>query len=101
VENLVFNALRTKYKDIYYWKSKSGSEIDFLIRHKGTMTAVNVCYSDSIPDREYVGFTHLSKENINPIRNVLISKHISDTVIKDGTTIEVIPIWEFLSINLC
>ena len=96
IENLVFNALRTRYKNIYYWKSKAGSEIDFLIRHKGTMTAINVCFADNLPDREFVGFTHLPQENITTIRNVIVSKNISDTVVVDAVEIEVVPIWAFL-----
>jgi uncharacterized protein len=96
VENLVFNALRSKYKDIYYWKSRTGAEIDFLVRHKGTMTAVNVCYADVMPEREFVGFKHLGHENIPTVKNILVSKSLSDRVERDGIVVEVVPIWKFL-----
>ena len=96
IENIVFNALRARYKDIYFWKSKSGSEIDFLIRHKGTVMAINVCYANEIPEREFVGFSHLQQENEMTTKNIIISKHHSEHVERDGLNIEVIPIWEFL-----
>lgn len=96
VENLVFNALRSQYKNIYYWKSKTGSEIDFLIRHKGTIIAVNVCYADVMPEREFIGFKHLAHENISTVKNVLVSKNLSYRVEVDSVFVEVVPIWEFL-----
>jgi predicted AAA+ superfamily ATPase len=96
VENLVFNALRSKNKDIYYWKSKTGAEIDFLVRHKGTMTAVNVCYADVMPERKFVGFKHLVDENISTVKNIIVSRNLSDCLELDGVVVEVVPIWEFL-----
>jgi len=40
--------------DRYY--GKGTREVDFVLRSKdNTLTALNVCYSDAIPEREYEG----------------------------------------------
>ncbi|MDA3823832.1 MAG: ATP-binding protein, partial [Bacteroidales bacterium] len=45
-ENIVFLELRRKNKEIYYWKSKRGKEVDFIIK-KGLhiAEAIQVCFT--------------------------------------------------------
>lgn len=46
LENLVFNTLIKIYKEIWYWTSKSGHEIDFVVKEKdGSLTGFQVAYS--------------------------------------------------------
>lgn len=51
LENLVCCELFRRYKEIYYWKSAKGFEVDFIIR-EGTkpIAAIQVCQDLSNPD---------------------------------------------------
>ena len=45
-ENIVFLELMRRNKDVYYWKSRKGKEIDFVIREGLHVTeAIQVCFS--------------------------------------------------------
>ncbi|MHC4885673.1 MAG: ATP-binding protein [Planctomycetota bacterium] len=96
VENIIFNSLRRTSRSIFYWKSPTNSEIDFLVQRKGVNTAINVCYSDAIPEREYRGFSALKEAGITATTNTLISKNRFDLVEYEGVTIQIIPIWAYL-----
>lgn len=96
IENIVFNAIRSRHKKVYYWKSKANLEIDFIYGDHKRYTAINVCYSDTIPSREFKGFTELKKEKIETSRNIIVSKNRYDIVEKDGIEIEILPVWSFL-----
>lgn len=44
LENIVFGELKRRGCDVYYWKDKSGKEVDFLIRQGQVITAaLQVC----------------------------------------------------------
>ena len=44
LENIVFCELKRRGCDVYYWKDKSGKEVDFLIRQgQEITTALQVC----------------------------------------------------------
>jgi predicted AAA+ superfamily ATPase len=45
-ENIVFLELLRRNKELYYWKSKKGREVDFVIKEGLNITeAIQVCYS--------------------------------------------------------
>lgn len=96
IENIVFNHLRRQNSNVYYWKSKTQKEIDFVIQHKGQKIGLNVCYSDDLPDREFQGFVDGMQENLGMQRNIIISKNRYDNISYDGVQIEIVPIWAFL-----
>lgn len=99
MENIVYNHLRINYKNIFFWKSKLRKEIDFIIQYKGCYIAINVCYSDDIPEREFAGFAELEKENIKSIRNIIVSKNKFENCVVNNVAIEIIPIWCFLLLD--
>ena len=68
--NLVFTALRRKYPEIYYYKTKKGREVDFIVpMQEGSRMLVQV--SESLADtkirkREITAFSGAMAElNIN------------------------------------
>ncbi len=98
LENMVYGELRRKYNQIYYF-NENGSECDFIICHK------------NIPDQAYQACYELNRENetreINGLLQAMQQLHIdkgyilttnqSDTIIKDGYRIEVLPAWQAFS----
>lgn len=96
IENIVFNHLRRQVSQVYYWKSKDQKEIDFVIQNKGKKIGLNVCYSDELPEREFLGFGDALKAELGLHRNIILSKNKFENISYEGTQIEVIPIWAFL-----
>jgi uncharacterized protein len=91
-ENLVFVELMRSGLTPYYWKGTR--EVDFVIRlTDNTLSAINVCYSDEIPDREYEGLKEFAKEFDGKVNSLLILT--KDYEAKDGK-ITCIPLWKWL-----
>jgi predicted AAA+ superfamily ATPase len=91
-ENLVFLELMRSGAAPYYWKGTR--EVDFVVRSTdNTLTAINVCYSDAIPDREYEGLREFAGEYKGKIHDLLVLT--KDYEAKDGK-IRCIPLWKWL-----
>lgn len=95
-ENIVFLELKRRNKEIYYWKSKSGKEVDFVVR-KGLKIeeAIQVCYDLSDPktkEREISGLI-AGKIELKPARLTVITED-EEKVGKEN--IRYIPLWKWL-----
>ncbi len=92
VENSVWIHLNSLGVPLYYWKGEG--EVDFVIKHTdNSLTAINVTYTDDIPEREIRAlslFQDTFSENIR--RSILITKDIE----KEEEGIEYIPLWKWL-----
>jgi len=84
-ENAVFIELKRRGKEIYYWKNKG--EVDFVVKGR-ELTAINVTYTDDIPEREINSLEEFTKAK----RKIIITK---STYSKKGK-IELIPLWLWL-----
>jgi predicted AAA+ superfamily ATPase len=52
-ENIVAVELLRRRKSAYYWKSRTGEEVDFVVKEKSKVEAVQVCYDlEAIETRE-------------------------------------------------
>jgi len=90
-ENLVFLHLKILKKNVYYWKNKG--EIDFVIKGKdNSLTAINVCFADEIPERETEALLEFKKEFKKANELVIITKETK----KHEQGIGFIPLWEYL-----
>lgn len=91
-ENLVFLELKRRGKEIYFWKGKN--EIDFVVREKNNiLTVINVCYSDSINEREIKSLIEFKNEfKRQHVRLIILTR---DTR-KVGEGIEYIPLWRWV-----
>ena len=91
-ENLVFVELLRTGAAPYYWKKKK--EIDFVIKSAdNTLVAINVCYTDDIPDREVESLHEFEKEFGNNVKGrIILTKDREEE--RDG--IVSIPLWKWL-----
>jgi predicted AAA+ superfamily ATPase len=95
-ENIVFLELLRRNREPYYWKSKKGREVDFVIREGLNITeAIQVCFSledEKIRQREMQALIEVKDE--------LRAEHL--TVITDDEEssgqgeINIIPLWKWL-----
>ena len=91
-ENLVFLALMRSGRTPYYWKGVR--EVDFVTRSvDNTLAAINVCYTDSIPDREYESLREFAGEFGAKVNELLVLTR--DYEAKEGK-IRCIPLWKWL-----
>ena len=91
-ENLVFLELMRSGATPFYWKGTR--EVDFVTSSQDlTLTAINVCYSDRIPDREYEGLKEFAGEFGANVRRLLILTR--DFEAKEGEIV-CIPLWKWL-----
>ena len=91
-ENLVFLELKRRSKEPFYWKKSN--EVDFVVKDDdGSLTAINVSYTDTIDEREIKGLMEFAWEFKSNIRELLILT--KDTEKIEGK-ISYIPVWKWM-----
>ncbi len=91
VENLVFLELKRRGFEIFYWSQKG--EVDFVIKHQDqSLTAINVPYGESIPEREYAGLMEFEQSMKKSVEKILITRNLEGKL--EG--IVQIPLWKWL-----
>jgi predicted AAA+ superfamily ATPase len=99
LENLVFTALRRLHPGIYYYRTKTGREVDFIVpvRDQARML-VQVCESLAEPQtrkRETVALGEAMAE-LGLKTGTIVTRNEDERIASDGGTIEVVPAWRFL-----
>ncbi len=99
LENLVFTGLRRYFPEIYYYKTKTGKEVDFIVPKRGRGgILVQVCESLADPKtrkREVAALNEAMQER-KLKSGLLVTKNETEQITVDGGTIEVVPVWRFL-----
>lgn len=97
LENIVYNALRLRYKEIYY--HKGNGECDFIIIEKGAIKqAIQVCFELNVDNRtrEFNGLIDALKA-YKLKEGYIITCHQEDFFQIEDYAIKVIPSYKFLS----
>lgn len=102
-ENVVFLELLRRNKEIYYWKSKKGRGVDFIIREGLNITeAIQVCYSlgdERTRQREMQALTEV-KDELRAERLTVITDDeesiVSVEFPRGHDEINIIPLWKWL-----
>jgi predicted AAA+ superfamily ATPase len=99
LENLVFSALRRLYPEIYYYRTKTGKEVDFIVPRRGSPdTLVQVCESLSDPQtrkREVAALIEAMTER--GLRTAtIVTRGEGERIEAGGKTVEAVPSWRFL-----
>ncbi|MBA4388352.1 MAG: AAA family ATPase [Verrucomicrobia bacterium] len=99
LENLVFIHLRRVTEKIFYHRTSSGHEVDFVwLSGDRKKHIVQVCYSlknEATRNREFAALRDAMKE-LHQRESWLITQEEEDTVEDNGTTIHIVPIWLYL-----
>jgi uncharacterized protein len=99
LENLVFIALRRLYPDIYYYKTKTGKEVDFIIQMRGrSRMLIQVCELLAEPQtrkRELAALSEAMAETGMKMGTIVTRKEEEQIDTSNGT-IDVIPVWRYL-----
>ena len=99
LENLVFIALRRVYPEVFYYKTRSGREVDFIIPRRGhSKLLVQVCESLAGPQtrkRELSALEDAMAE-LGLKEAIIVTRNEEDTVKMDIGTVRIVPAWRFL-----
>lgn len=99
LENLVFTALRRTSPHVYYYKTKGGREIDFIVQTQDrTKMLVQVCESianDKTRKREVLALNEAMAE-LGLSSSIIVTRNEEEKLNIEGRTIHIVPIWRFL-----
>jgi predicted AAA+ superfamily ATPase len=102
-ENIVFLELLRRKKELYYWKSKKGNEIDFVVKEGFQITeAIQVCFSledATTKQREIKSLIEVNDELKAEHLTVITDDEDSTISIESPSgrrKINVIPLWKWL-----
>ena len=99
LENLVFIALRRITPDIFYYKNKSGREVDFIAqRPDRSRILVQVCESMADPQTRKREITALSEAmtELGLTEGSIVSRKDEEQLHVESGIINVVPVWRFL-----
>lgn len=99
LENLVFTALRRVNPEVFYYKTKSGREIDFIVPMRGRpQLLVQVCESLAGPQTRKRELTALDNamEELSLKEAIIVTRNEDDAVKTDSGTVRIVPAWRFL-----
>ncbi|MBI4681235.1 MAG: ATP-binding protein [Nitrospirae bacterium] len=101
-ENIVYIELLRRKSDLYYWKSKKGKEVDFIIKKGLKATeAIQVCFSlddEKTRQREFQALVE-AKNDLETESLTVITDEEDGNVSVDRTEIKMIPLWKWLSLE--
>lgn len=99
LENLVFTALRRVTPDIFYYKTKTGREVDFIAGRQGpSRMLVQVCESMAslqTRKRETTALAEAMTE-LKLSQGIIVTRNEEEQIQVDSGKIEVVPAWRFL-----
>ncbi|MHB1457235.1 MAG: ATP-binding protein [Armatimonadota bacterium] len=99
LENMVFIALRRIHTAIYYYKTKNGREVDFVVPMRGhTNMLVQVCESLTDPHtrKREVAALNESMVELGATSGIIVTRNDDEEIITKGGIIHIVPIWRFL-----
>jgi len=96
LENFVFNTLRSKTTDLFYFSAKNGGECDFIVSPHEKPSCIQVCWelTPDNQDREINGAL-AAMDFFNLDNGTIISFDTEDIIQTAGKKIEVVPAWKF------
>jgi hypothetical protein len=99
LENLVFTALRRLHPKIYYYKTKTGREVDFIVPMRNRVRMlIQVCESLAEPQtrkRETAALSEAMAE-LGLKSGTIVTRSEDERIDAGGRAINVVPIWRFL-----
>lgn len=98
LENLVFNILRRRTSEIFYYRTKTGKEVDFIVPGEGTQKQlIQVCESlveEKTRKREVSALVEAMKE-CGLKEATIVTRNESATLETPSGMVKLVPAWSF------
>lgn len=99
LENIIFVHLRRQTEELYYYRTKSGREIDFIwLDEDRNKHLVQVCFSLNDPltkKREILSLIH-AMEELNLQKSTIVTMEEEGLLEEGKKKLEIIPAWNYL-----
>ncbi len=97
-ENTVAVELLRRKRDTYYWKSRFQEEVDFIVRDKKKITAIQVCYNPEAMDTKKREIKALVKcmSEFGLKEAMVITFDYEDKEKIENKKIRYVPLWKYL-----
>lgn len=98
LENIVFLHLKRQTDRIYYYKTKSGFEVDFAVGRDDDIRLIQVLADITTPDtreREKRSLSEAMKE-LNLTESTIVTISDEEDIVSDHGIIHVVPAWRYL-----
>ncbi|TSA11174.1 MAG: ATP-binding protein [Deltaproteobacteria bacterium] len=98
-ENLVYIELKRRNKEVYYWKSKKGREIDFVIKRGPKIEEaiqVSISLVDKMVKEREIRALMEAKEELNPPNLVILTEDEEGQETIGDVEINIFPLWKWL-----
>jgi predicted AAA+ superfamily ATPase len=99
LKNLVFTSLRRISSDIFYYKSKTGREVDFIVGRQGwPRMLVQVCESMAAEQTRKLETAALggAMRELQLTESTIVTRNEEGRITVDTGYINVVPVWRFL-----
>lgn len=99
LENLVFIALRRITPDIFYFKSKGGREVDFIVRKQDrSLMLVQVCETLADPQtrKREIAALDEAMDELKTNTGFIVTRNEEETIHGRAGSIRIVPAWRFL-----
>ncbi len=99
LENIVFLELKRRGKEIFYYKTEKGREVDFFVQEENRIELIQVSATlenKETRHRELRVFSEAERELRGEIRALLITFDNSEVVEYNGCEIEIVNVLDFL-----
>jgi uncharacterized protein len=99
LENLVFTAIRRKTSDIFYYRTETGKEVDFIAlidrKEKRLIQVCETMVHEKTRKREIAALIEaMSEQKIS--EGLIVTRNESETIETERGIIRLIPAWKFL-----
>ncbi len=95
LENLVFCALRRTGTAIFYYRTVSGKEVDFITAEKKLVQVCETLADPKTRKRELQALFEAMPE-CDQQESIVVTRSESETIVGETGTVRVIPAWQFL-----
>lgn len=102
LENLVFIELKRRGEEVYYYRTKSGQEIDFILKQgKGVKKIIQVADNLSLEQTKKREVESLKEGMIelNLKEGLILTNDEKDEILIDGRKIKILPVYQWLLMN--
>jgi hypothetical protein len=99
LENLVFIALRRVHQSIYYYRTRNGKEVDFVLPVKGrSHQLIQVCETmvDPLTRKREINSLKEAMNEMGLNEGTIVTRNEEAQITVDCGVISLIPVWRFL-----
>lgn len=102
LENIIFMAIRRLTSEIFYYKTKTNLEVDFVFKNsEAKLILIQVCESLANPKtrQREINALEVAMAELKLTNGFIITRNESESLVIETGTIEIVPVWKALLLN--